>query len=66
MLLLLASQDAFLHGVAEKLLIYATGSPVRFCDRAELNQIVARTAQAGSGLRTLIHEIVRSQVFQTK
>ena len=50
----------------EKLLTYATGGPPGTRDRAALDAIVAKVRGKDYGLRTLVHEIVQSEVFQTK
>jgi hypothetical protein len=39
---------------------------VRFSDRAELEQILQRVSERQYGVRTLVEEIVRSELFQTK
>ena len=51
---------------AEKLLIYATGSPIRFADRDEIDRIVAATQKDDYGLRSLIHGAIASDVFLRK
>ncbi len=50
----------------EQLLTYATGAPAGFSDRAAVEQILNRTATRGYGVRSLIHEIVQSPLFQNK
>ena len=57
--------DVLLTNLARQFLVYATGREVAFSDREAVRQIVARTAAKGGGVRTLIHEIVRSELFQT-
>jgi mono/diheme cytochrome c family protein len=52
--------------VAEKLLVYATGSPVRPADRAAVDGILRRVRDNNDGLRTLVHELVRSELFLNK
>jgi len=52
-----------LKNLTEQLLVYATGRPIGFGDRAEINGIVDRTSKKGGGLRTLIHEITASKLF---
>jgi hypothetical protein len=37
-----------------------------FSDRAALAALVMRVEQQGSGVRTLIHELVQSELFQTR
>ncbi|MBI2477574.1 MAG: DUF1592 domain-containing protein [Planctomycetia bacterium] len=64
--LLLADQDQLARVLAEKLLTYATGSVPTTADRAEIDSIVGRIREQNYGLRSLIHEIVQSSVFQSK
>lgn len=51
------------RALAEKLLTYGTGGPPARVDRPEIDAIVSRSKY---GLRSLIHEIVQSRIFQTK
>jgi hypothetical protein len=46
--------------------VYATGAPVRYSDRAELETILRRASARKYGVRTLVEEIVRSELFQIK
>lgn len=63
---LLKDKDQLARALAEKLLSYATGAAPRKSDRPEIDAIVAKTRPKDYGLRTLVHEIVQSQAFQTK
>ena len=58
--------DQLARGFAEQLTIYATGAPVRFSDRSPLNQIVKNAAKNKYGLRTLLKEVVTSDIFLHK
>jgi hypothetical protein len=58
--------DVLLTNLARQFLVYSTGREVSFADREGVQQIVARTAAKGGGVRTLIHEIIRSDLFQTR
>ncbi len=64
--LLAADSRRLLHNLARQLTIYATGRDVAFADREALADVVARTEKQGGGIRTLIHEIVLSDLFQTR
>jgi mono/diheme cytochrome c family protein len=64
--LLLRDQDQLARALAEKLLIYATGGAVAEADRPAVAAIVARIREQGYGLRTLVHEVVQSPLFQNK
>jgi hypothetical protein len=63
---LLADPDQLARNLAQQLVIYATGAPIRFSDRPQVAQILARSKPEGYGVRTLIHEIVRSDLFLNK
>ena len=64
--LLAADAPRLLKNLAQQFTIYATGRDVSFSDRDELAALVERTQKKGGGLRTLLHELVRSNLFQTK
>lgn len=64
--LLLEDPTPFLRTVTEKLLVYATGSPVRSADRAAVDGILRRVQEKNDGLRTLVHELIQSELFLTK
>jgi DNA-binding NtrC family response regulator len=55
-----------LANLARQFTVYATGREVRFADRAELAEVVAAASRKGGGIRTLIHELVASPLFQNK
>jgi hypothetical protein len=54
------------HNLVHRLVVYATGAPIRFSDRSEVDQILARNAPQGYPLRDLIHDIVNSEMFLNK
>ena len=62
---LLRQPETIVNALTRKLMIYALGRRLGFSDREELNVIVERVSNRGYGLRSLIHEIVQSQLFQT-
>ncbi len=64
--MLAADTHALLRNLAQQLMIYATGRDIAFGDRAALNEILVRTEKHGGGIRTLLHELVRSPLFQTR
>ena len=57
--------NLLLENMARQFLIYGTGRDIAFADRDAVSGIVSQTASHGGGLRTLIHEVVRSELFQT-
>lgn len=64
--LLLDREPMLARNLAKQLLIYATGAPVRFSDRDALTRISESTRADGYGVRSLVHAIVASELFQTK
>jgi hypothetical protein len=64
--LLAGSDDILVRNLANQLIVFATGAPVRFSDRAALSAILAKAKAEGGGVRSLIHAIVASSLFQTK
>lgn len=64
--LLLADPDAIAANLARQFTIYATGAPIRFSDRDAIAAIVAATKPTGHGLKTLVKQVVASDLFRTK
>lgn len=64
--LLLKDPDQLARNLARQLTIYATGAPIGFSDRTEIAKIVARNRSEGYGVRSLIHDIVQSDLFLNK
>jgi mono/diheme cytochrome c family protein len=64
--LLLSDEAAVARNLAKQLIVFATGAPVRFSDRDELERILQRASKRRYGVRTLVEEIVSSELFQTK
>ncbi len=63
---LLRDKEQLARNLAQQLTIYATGAPIQFSDRPQIAKILARSQPKGYGLRTLIHEIVQSDLFLKK
>ena len=64
--LLLNRPEQIARCLTEKLMIYATGHPISFSDHTEIDRIVTEAKSADYGLRTLVHAVVASYLFQTK
>jgi hypothetical protein len=64
--LLLADERLLATNMAKQLVVYATGAPIRFSDRAQLEKIVQAAKSDSYGLRTLVHQIVESDLFRNK
>ena len=64
--LLLADEPQLARNLANQLAVYATGAPVRFSDREQIEAILHRAHASRYGVRTLIRELVRSDLFLRK
>jgi hypothetical protein len=64
--LIAADSRRLLKNLARQFAIYATGRDLTFSDRDEIAAIVSHTESRGGGIRTLIHEIIPSQLFQIR
>ena len=54
------------QGVVRHLVTYATGTPAGRLDEPAIEGIVAKSAPDDYGLRTLIHNVVQSELFRNK
>jgi hypothetical protein len=64
--LLLSDRDQLAHALAIKLLTYAIGAPPTAADRPKVEAMVASVRSKNYGFRSLVHEVVQSEVFQNK
>ncbi|HXT59623.1 MAG TPA: DUF1592 domain-containing protein, partial [Pirellulales bacterium] len=64
--LLLADKDQIARALATKLVTYATGGAPEAGDREQIDAIVGKVREKNYGFRSLIHEIVESELFRTK
>jgi hypothetical protein len=64
--LLLENERQIARSIASHLIVFATGAPVGFADRPALEGILDRTASNAFGLRSLVEEIVASELFCSK
>jgi len=64
--LLLAGQDRVAHCITEKLLTFASGRPMGFSDRSEIDKLVTQSKAKGHAMCDLIHAVVQSEVFRSK
>lgn len=62
-LLLLEDETAMPMALTRLLLTYALGRPLGFSDRPEVERIVAKVEADDYGLRSLLHEVVQSELF---
>lgn len=62
--LLARDQDQITRGLTQKLLTYAIGRRVGFSDRPHVEAIVRKVRGQDYGFRSLVHEVVQSELFQ--
>jgi hypothetical protein len=63
--LLLAEPERIARCLSEKIMTYALGRGLGFSDRPGIDAIVGKIKEQHYGLRTLVHEIVQSEAFQS-
>jgi len=64
--LLLSDEPQIARNLTSQLIVFATGAPVRFSDRAAVEQILAAARGDDYGVRTLITALVQSDLFRNK
>jgi len=64
--LLAADERSLARNLVRQLIVYATGAPVSFGDRAGVEAILDQCASGGYGLRDLIQGVVQSELFRNK
>jgi hypothetical protein len=64
--LLLKDEAQIARNFARQLSVFATGAPVRFSDREKIERILQKTRGSNFGLRSILHELVQSELFLSK
>lgn len=64
--LLLSDERAVARNLIHQLVVYATGAPVSFADRPAVEAILDAARPTDYGVRSLIHALVQSELFQRK
>ena len=64
--LLAADPAALARAFTGHLVTYATGAAISFSDRAKVENILQRAKAKNYGVRSLLHEVVQSEIFQNK
>ncbi|MCY2975022.1 MAG: DUF1592 domain-containing protein [Planctomycetota bacterium] len=64
--LLISEPEKLAAAFVSHLTRYATGTDIRFSDRLEILRIVELTKSTNHGVRSLIHELAKSRLFQDK
>ena len=61
-----ADTGCLLKNMAEQFAVYGVGRGLFFSDRDQIASIVTKTQTQGGGIRTLLHELVKSGLFQNR
>jgi len=64
--LILQDEPKIARNLTRHLIVYATGAPIRFSDRATVEHILEQTKADQYGVRSLVHAIVESDLFLNK
>ena len=64
--LLLADETQIARNLTRQLTVYATGAPIRFSDRPAIEKILQGARARGYGVRSLVHQIIQSDLFLNK
>jgi hypothetical protein len=64
--LILKDETAVARNLVRQLAVFATGAPVGFSDRPEAEAVLALAKGREFGVRTIIEELIQSQLFQNK
>jgi hypothetical protein len=64
--LLRTDEQPVAANLMKHLTVYATGAPVRFSDRAVLEQMTRAAKADGYGLRGRVQQVVQSDLLQDK
>ena len=64
--MLLSDPAPIARNLVRQLAIYATGAPIRFSDREQIERILRETKAGDYGVRSIVRELVQSDLFQNK
>lgn len=64
--LLLQHEEAMARAFVQRLVLYATGAPVRFGDRAQVDAILQSARSRSLGVQTILMELIASPIFRQK
>ncbi len=62
--MLLVDQEQIARNLLRQLTIYATGAPIGFSDRRAIETMLENTRPSQFGVRSLVHQVVQSDLFQ--
>lgn len=64
--ILMQDPEQIARNLAQKLTVYATGAKVEFADRDEIERIVQKSRSKNYGLRSILHQVIQSDLFLYK
>ena len=64
--LLEARTPQIARNLLEQFIVYATGTPVGFGDREVVSSMMTSLAKKNYGVRSMVHEVVQSELFRRK
>lgn len=64
--LLMSREEEVARNLLSKLIEYSTGGRIQFADRAEIDRIMHDLQSDGYPVRSMVHEVVQSQIFRNK
>lgn len=59
-------RDVFVRSLIEKLLSYSTGRHMEWSDRFEIDEILSRVKTSNGGLKTMVEEVLLSEIFRSR
>ena len=65
-LLLDHDERTIARNLVGQLATYATGAPIGFSDRKQVEEVLEKTQASGYGVRDIVHGIVESDLFRNK
>ena len=63
---LLENERVIARNLVRQFIVFATGAPVRFNDRAAVERILDQAKAGGYGVRSLLHGVIQSDLFLQK
>ena len=63
---LMEQQEQLARHFISQLVVYSTGGEIQFADREQIDAIFQRTRAAGFPVKTIIHEVVQSDLFRNR
>ncbi len=64
--LLIAQREQVARNLISQLVAYSTGCEIQFADREAIEKILDRCRPSEFGLRSMIHEVIQSELFLNK